>query len=142
MKDIQTGDTIQLTRIHALDWYGFSDSFDLAGHTLITGVYGCGKTALVDLVQTVLLGPPDHESRYNLSVGEVGGTSREVKRDLRGYALQDLNVMQDGNRVFARPSTRTYIALEWTWPVAIFDLRTQTRQHCQNVVSLGSYKRC
>lgn len=116
MKDIPTADTIQLTRIHALYWYGFSDSFDLVGHTLVTGVYGCGKTALIDLIQTVLLGPPDHDSRYNLSVGEVGTTSREVKRDLRGYALQDLNVMHEGSRVFARPCTRTYIALEWTWP--------------------------
>lgn len=66
MNDLHTRDTIQLTRIHALNWYGFSDSFDLVGQTVITGVYGCGKTALIDLVQTVLLGVPDHENRYNL----------------------------------------------------------------------------
>jgi hypothetical protein len=118
MKDVKTEETIQLTRIHALDWYGFSGSFDLAGQTLITGVYGCGKTALIDLIQTVLLGPPEHDNRYNLSVGDVGGTARAARRDLRGYALQDMNIMREGNRVFARQNTRTYIALEWTWPDA------------------------
>jgi hypothetical protein len=117
MKDLATVGTIQLTRIHALDWYGFSGSFDLAGQTLITGIYGCGKTALVDLIQTVLLGAPDHEHRYNLSVGDVGGTAATIQRDLRGYALQDLNVPQaGGKRSFGRANTRTYIALEWTWP--------------------------
>lgn len=116
MNDLHTRDTIQLTRIHALNWYGFSDSFDLVGQTVITGVYGCGKTALIDLVQTVLLGVPDHENRYNLSVGEIGGSARQIKRDLRGYVLQDLNIMEGGSRVFARQGGRSYIALEWSWP--------------------------
>lgn len=116
MNDLHTRDTIQLTRIHALNWYGFADSFDLVGQTVITGVYGCGKTALVDLVQTVLLGVPDHENRYNLSVGDIGGSARQIKRDLRGYVLQDLNIMEGGSRVFARQGGRSYIALEWSWP--------------------------
>ena len=116
MNDYQTSDTVQLTRIHALNWYGFSDSFDLAGQTIITGVYGCGKTALIDLVQTVLLGPPEHENRYNLSVGDIGNSGKQIKRDLRGYALQDLNITANGSRVFARQGGRTFIALEWTWP--------------------------
>jgi hypothetical protein len=116
MNDLHTRDTIQLTRIHALNWYGFSDSFDLVGQTVITGVYGCGKTALIDLVQTVLLGVPEHENRYNLSVGDIGGSARQIKRDLRGYVLQDLNIMESGSRVFARQGGRSYIALEWSWP--------------------------
>ena len=56
MKEVPTAESIQLTRIHAVQWYGFCDSFDLGGQTVITGVYGCGKTGLIDLIQTVILG--------------------------------------------------------------------------------------
>jgi hypothetical protein len=116
MKEVPAADSVQLTRIHAVQWYGFCDSFDLGGQTVITGVYGCGKTGLVDLIQTVLLGHPEHESRYNLSLADIGGSSREEKRDLRGYCLQDLNINDRGQPVYARKSSRTYIALEFTWP--------------------------
>lgn len=116
MKEVRAADSIQLTRIHAVQWYGFCDSFDLGGQTVITGVYGCGKTGLVDLVQTVLLGHPEHENRYNLSLADIGGSSREEKRDLRGYCLQDLNVKHRGQPIYTRKNTRTYIALEFTWP--------------------------
>jgi energy-coupling factor transporter ATP-binding protein EcfA2 len=116
MKEVPAAESIQLTRIHAVQWYGFCDSFDLGGQTVITGVYGCGKTGLVDLMQTVLLGHPEHESRYNLSLADIGGSSREEKRTLRGYCLQDLNVKNRGQPVYSRSSTRSYIALEFTWP--------------------------
>lgn len=116
MKEARTTESIQLTRIHAVQWYGFCDSFDLGGQTVVTGVYGCGKTGLIDLIQTVLLGHPEHENRYNLSLADIGGTSREERRDLRGYCLQDLNIKDRGQSVYARKSSRTYIALEFTWP--------------------------
>jgi hypothetical protein len=116
MKEVPAAESIQLTRIHAVQWYGFCDSFDLGGQTVITGVYGCGKTGLVDLIQTVLLGHPEHESRYNLSLADIGGSSREEKRDLRGYCLQDLNIKNHGQPVYSRSSSRSYIALEFTWP--------------------------
>lgn len=116
MKEVSTVDSIQLTRIHAIQWYGFCDSFDLGGQTIITGVYGCGKTGLIDLIQTVLLGHPERESRYNLSLADIGSSSREEKRDLRGYCLQDLNLKNHGQPVYARGNSRTYIALEFTWP--------------------------
>ena len=116
MKELGISDSIQLTRIHAVQWYGFCDSFDLAGQTIITGVYGCGKTGIIDLIQTVLLGHPERESRYNLSLAEIGSSGREDKRNLRGYCLQDLNLKDHGHPVYARGSSRTYIALEFTWP--------------------------
>jgi hypothetical protein len=116
MKEVPSAESVQLTRIHAIQWYGFCDSFDLGGQTVITGVYGCGKTGLVDLIQTVLLGHPEHESRYNLSLADIGGSSREEKRGLRGYCLQDLNIKVGGQPVYARTNCRTYIALEFTWP--------------------------
>jgi hypothetical protein len=116
MKRLTTAETIQLTRIHAIQWYGFCDSFDLIGQTVITGVYGCGKTGLVDLMQTVLLGPPERETRYNLALAGIGDSGKTVKRDLRGYCLQDLNVTEHGHPVYARKSSRSYIALEFTWP--------------------------
>lgn len=116
MKEVSASESIQLTRVHALGWYGFCDSFDLAGQTVITGVYGCGKTGFVDLIQTVLLGPPEHESRYNLSLADIGSSGRNEKRDLRGYCLQDLNLVDRGQPIYARGSSRTYIALEFTWP--------------------------
>jgi Putative exonuclease SbcCD, C subunit/P-loop containing region of AAA domain len=116
MKEISTTGSIQLTRIHAIHWYGFCDSFDLGGQTIITGVYGCGKTGLIDLIQTVLLGHPERENRYNLSLADIGNSSREEKRDLRGYCLQDLNLKSHGQPIYSRNNTRTYIALEFTWP--------------------------
>lgn len=117
MKKSGPASVIQLTRIHAIQWYGFCDSFDLAGQTVITGVYGCGKTGLVDLIQTVLLGPPEKENRYNLALAGVGSDGgKTAKRDLRGYCLQDLNVEEHGHPIYARKSSRTYIALEFTWP--------------------------
>ena len=116
MKEESTLESIQLTRVHAVQWYGFCDSFDLGGQTIITGIYGCGKTGLIDLIQTVLLGHPERENRYNLSLADIGNLSKEEKRDLRGYCLQDLNLRNHGQPVYARNSSRTYLALEFTWP--------------------------
>src|SRR5258706_15617661 len=107
MKRVQPAESIRLTRIHAVQWYGFCDSFVLGGQTVITGVYGCGKTGLIDLMQTVLLGHPEHENRYNLSLADIGGSSREEKRNLRGYCLQDLNIRDHGQPVYSRDSSRT-----------------------------------
>ena len=47
---------ISLTRIIALHWYGFRQIFDVADNILISGAFGTGKSALLDLMQYVLLG--------------------------------------------------------------------------------------
>ena len=47
---------ISLTRIVALHWYGFRQIFDVQDNVLISGAFGTGKSALLDLMQYVLLG--------------------------------------------------------------------------------------
>ena len=47
---------ISLTRIIAVNWYGFRQIVDISNHTLISGAFGSGKSALLDLIQYVLLG--------------------------------------------------------------------------------------
>jgi uncharacterized protein YPO0396 len=48
--------TIRLTRIHALNWYGYKDSIQVEGNLLLAGVTGSGKSILMDLLQLVLVG--------------------------------------------------------------------------------------
>ena len=47
---------ICLTRIIGVNWYGFRQIFDVSNHTLVAGAFGCGKSALLDLIQYVMLG--------------------------------------------------------------------------------------
>ena len=47
---------ISLTRIVALNWYGFREIFDVDDNVLISGAFGTGKSALLDLIQYVMLG--------------------------------------------------------------------------------------
>jgi hypothetical protein len=47
---------ISLTRIIALNWYGFRQIIDLDENILISGAFVTGKSALLDLIQYVLLG--------------------------------------------------------------------------------------
>ena len=47
---------ISLTRVIAINWYGFRQIFDVDDNVLISGAFGTGKSALLDLVQYVLLG--------------------------------------------------------------------------------------
>ena len=39
---------ISLTRILAVNWYGFRQIFDVSNNTLISGTFGTGKSALLD----------------------------------------------------------------------------------------------
>ena len=47
---------VHLSRIIAINWYGYRDFIDVSGLTLITGANGSGKSALLDLLQFVMLG--------------------------------------------------------------------------------------
>ena len=47
---------ISLTRVIAINWYGFRQVFDVSDNVLISGGFGTGKSALLDLMQYVLLG--------------------------------------------------------------------------------------
>ncbi|MEN9574220.1 MAG: hypothetical protein RL514_2075 [Verrucomicrobiota bacterium] len=100
---------ISLTRIVAIHWYGFRQIFDVDDNVLISGAYGTGKSALLDLMQYVLLGG---EKQFNRA---AAGNARG--RDLVGYCLGDTNQPgREGGRHFLRQSGVTLVALEFTRP--------------------------
>ena len=104
--------TIRLTRIHALNWYGYQDSIPVKGNLLLAGVTGSGKSILMDLVQLVLVGD-QRLVRFNLSA-----TGDRSDRSLKGYCLGDLKDDEGGVDKYMRQSAITYVALEFTWPNA------------------------
>ena len=99
---------ISLTRIIAINWYGFRQIIDLADNVLISGAFGTGKSALLDLMQYVLLGG---ERQFNRA---AAGNARG--RDLVGYCLADTNQTRNGQRHFLRAGGVTIVALEFTRP--------------------------
>lgn len=99
---------ISLTRVIALNWYGFRQIFDVTDNILISGGFGTGKSALLDLIQYVLLG--EHWRANRAAAGNARG------RDLVGYCLGDTNQMRNGQRHFLRPGGVTIVALEFTRP--------------------------
>lgn len=102
---------IRLTRIHAIQWFGYCDTFDIHGNLLIAGRTGAGKSVLMDLIQLVLIG--DQRSRYNAASDGRGHTSG---RDKKSYCLCDTQEDINGVPQYARDGGATYIALEFTWP--------------------------
>lgn len=101
---------INLTRIHAINWYGYSDSFAVTGNLLIAGITGSGKSALMDLIQLVLVG--DQRAKYNTSA-----TGKASTRNLKSYCLGDTKEDIDGVPQYMRPEGAvTYAALEFSWP--------------------------
>lgn len=99
---------ISLTRIIAIHWYGFRQIFDVDDNILISGAFGTGKSALLDLMQYVLLGG---EKQFNRA---AAGNARG--RDLVGYCLGDTNQTRNGQRHFLRQSGVSLIALEFSRP--------------------------
>ena len=100
---------ISLTRIVAINWYGFRQIFDVDDNVLISGAFGTGKSVLLDLIQYVLLG--EHWRANRAAAGNKQG------RDLVGYCLGDTNQPgRDGGRHFLRQSGVTLVALEFTRP--------------------------
>ncbi|SHL17777.1 Uncharacterized protein YPO0396 [Nitrosospira sp. Nsp11] len=103
---------VHLSRIIAINWYGYRDFIDVSGLTLITGANGSGKSALLDLLQFVMLG--ESLSRFNKAAAGAGSG-----RTLRGYCLCDTNTVgKDGQERYLRPSGVTVAALEFVWPAA------------------------
>jgi hypothetical protein len=99
---------ISLTRVIAINWYGFRQIFDVDDNVLISGAFGTGKSALLDLVQYVLLGG---ERQFNRA---AAGNARG--RDLVGYCLGDTNQIRHGQRHFLRQSGVSLVGLEFTRP--------------------------
>lgn len=102
---------VHLSRILAVNWYGYRQFIDVSGLTLITGANGSGKSALLDLLQFVMLG--EQLSRFNKAAAGAGSG-----RTLRGYCLCDTNTLgNDGQERFLRTSGVTIAALEFSWPL-------------------------
>ena len=97
---------ISLTRIIALNWYGFRQIFDVDDNVLISGAFGTGKSALLDLVQYLLLGEHWRANRAAAGSGayRAGNERASRGRDLVGYCLGDTNQMRNGHRHFLRQS--------------------------------------
>src|SRR6185437_6506879 len=102
--------SIRLTRIHALNWYGYKDSIPVEGNLLLAGVTGSGKSILMDLVQLVLVGD-QRLVRFNQSA-----TGDRSDRSLKGYCLGDTKQEENGVTQYMRQSAISYVALEFTWP--------------------------
>ena len=102
---------ITLSRIVAVNWYGYRQFIDVSGLSLITGANGSGKSALLDLIQFVMLG--EQLSRFNKAAAGAGSG-----RTLRGYCLCDTNTLgRDGQERFLRTSGVTLAALEFEFPL-------------------------
>lgn len=102
--------TIRLTKIHALNWYGYKDTISTQGNLLLAGVTGSGKSILMDLIQFVLVGD-ERLVRFNQSA--TGGSG---DRGVKGYCLGDLKDDENGVPKYMRQSVVAYAALEFTWP--------------------------
>ena len=99
---------ICLTRIIAVNWYGFRQIFDISNLTLVSGAFGSGKSALLDLIQYVMLGEDWRPNRA------AAGVARG--RTLVSYCLCDTNYTREGEPHYVRRSGVTFIGLEFTWP--------------------------
>jgi len=121
---------IELTRIHAINWFGYQDVFDISGNLLIAGVTGSGKSILMDLVQLVLVG--DQKSKYNQSA-----TGKSSSRTLKSYCLGDTKDEIEGVPQYMRnEGATTYVAVEFMWPdsdkVETWGLRIEFDSAAQN----------
>jgi len=121
---------ISLSRIHAINWFGYNDTLDVHGNLLIAGVTGSGKSVLMDVIQLVLVG--DQRAKYNQSA--TGGAST---RNLKSYCLGDTKQDIDGAPQYMREKgCITYVALEFRWPdrkrVETWGLRIEFDSAAQN----------
>ncbi|MEO5912627.1 MAG: SbcC/MukB-like Walker B domain-containing protein [Luteolibacter sp.] len=103
---------IRLTKIHALNWYGYRDSLPVVGNLVLAGVTGSGKSILMDLLMLVLVGPERARHHFNRSA-----TGSKSDRTIKGYCLLDTKREENGQpQYFHDKGVTTYIAAEFTWP--------------------------
>ncbi|MBK1831364.1 hypothetical protein JIN77_11545 [Verrucomicrobiaceae bacterium R5-34] len=123
---------IQLTKIHALNWYGYRDSLPVQGNLVLAGVTGSGKSILMDLLMLVLVGPERAHHHFNRSA-----TGSKSDRTIKGYCLLDTKREENGQpQYFHDKGVTTYIAAEFTWPdgsrVETWGLRFEFRSAGEN----------
>lgn len=103
---------IKLSRLHAINWYGYNDTLPVEGNLLLAGITGSGKSVLMDLIMTVLVGTDVAHNHFNRSA-----TGAHSARTLKSYCLLDTKREENGVPQYQRDKGAiTYIALEFTWP--------------------------
>lgn len=123
---------IRLTKIHALNWYGYRDSLPVVGNLVLAGVTGSGKSILMDLLMLVLVGPERARHHFNRSA-----TGSKSDRTIKGYCLLDTKREENGQpQYFHDKGVTTYIAAEFTWPDGLrketWGLRFEFRNTTEN----------
>ncbi|MCX6875923.1 MAG: hypothetical protein NTW21_19255 [Verrucomicrobia bacterium] len=123
---------IRLSKIHALNWYGYRDSLPVKGNLVLAGVTGSGKSILMDLLMLVLVGPEKAHHYFNRSA-----TGSRSDRTIKGYCLLDTKREENGQpQYFHDKGVTTYIATEFTWPdgsrVETWGLRFEFRNTAEN----------
>ena len=123
---------IHLSKIHALNWYGYRDSLPVKGNLVLAGVTGSGKSILMDLLMLVLVGPEKARHHFNRSA-----TGSKSDRTIKGYCLLDTKREENGQpQYFHDKGVTTYIAAEFTWPdgsrVETWGLRFEFRNTTEN----------
>jgi hypothetical protein len=105
-----------------VNWYGYNDSLPVEGNLLLAGVTGSGKSVLMDLIMTVLVGTEVAHSHFNRSA-----TGARSDRTLKSYCLLDTKREENGVAQYQRDrGAITYIALEFTWPARADNQRVET----------------
>jgi hypothetical protein len=103
---------IRLSKIHALNWYGYRDTLPVKGNLVLAGVTGSGKSILMDLLMLVLVGPERARQHFNRSA-----TGAKSDRTIKGYCLLDTKREENGQpQYFHDKGVTTYVAAEFTWP--------------------------
>lgn len=127
-----TSRAIRLSRLHALNWYGYQDTLPVEGNLVLAGVTGSGKSILMDLLMLVLVGPERARHHFNRSA-----TGTRSDRTIKGYCLLDTKREDAGQTIyFHDKGVVTYIGAEFTWPdnsrVETWGLRIEFRNTAEN----------
>ncbi len=96
----------QLNRIVLVNWYVLGAvEVPIKGNVAIVGPNGSGKSAILDAIQTVLMGGHKRHLSFNASAGQ------KRERSLRTYCL---GYLDDGSKkAMAREDSLTYMALSF-----------------------------
>ena len=123
---------IRLSRLHAINWYGYQDTLPVSGNLVLAGVTGSGKSILMDLLMLVLVGPEKARHHFNRSA-----TGTQSDRTIKGYCLLDTKREENGQpQYFHDKGVTTFVGAEFTWPdgkrVETWGLRIEFRNTVEN----------
>ncbi|WP_395717502.1 SbcC/MukB-like Walker B domain-containing protein [Prosthecobacter sp.] len=124
---------IRLSRLHAINWYGYQDTLAVQGNLVLAGVTGSGKSILMDMLMLVLVGPEKSRQHFNRSA-----TGSRSDRTLKGYCLLDTKQQSESGQpqFYHDKGVTTYVAAEFIWPdgkrVETWGLRIEFRNTAEN----------